>query len=227
MLMLTRRFMRSMREDGVLGTAHRARYHCYERYREWSLGVTTASLLSRTATTGDDECRPYEPLCYSCIDRAMSHLKPTSDDALLDYGCGRGRILAVAATYPFRKVIGIDRSPDLCDSARENLRRIRGRRSKEWNVVEGDAAMFVVPDEVTVAFLFNPFLGQVLSSVVQRLKESVKARPRQLSVIYMNPEFDRDVFAECPWLSLRAELPVGLWQGMRFRHYQSFPEAPQ
>jgi hypothetical protein len=31
MLMLTRRFMRSLREDGVLGTSHRVRYHCYER----------------------------------------------------------------------------------------------------------------------------------------------------------------------------------------------------
>lgn len=55
----------------------------------------------------------------------------------------------------------------------------------------------------------------------------LKAGLRRLFVMYVNPAFDRDVFAECPWLSLNAELPVGLWHGMRFRHYLSFPQAPQ
>jgi hypothetical protein len=33
MLALAQRVMRSLREEGVLGTARRVQYHCYERYR--------------------------------------------------------------------------------------------------------------------------------------------------------------------------------------------------
>ena len=66
-----------------------------------------------------------------------------------------------------------------------------------------------------------------LAKVVQRIEESVRAHPRKLSVIYINPGSDADVFESCHWLSLQAELPVGLWRGTRFRHYQSVIPVPQ
>ena len=221
MLGVVQRLMRSVRSEGVLGTARRARYHCYEQYREWTLGIATASKLDPYGPLGDELHRPYEPLCYACLDMAFSRLSPGPNDVFLDYGCGRGRITAVAATHPFRKVIGIELHQELCASARVNMYRMHGKRCSEWEVLQADATEFVVPGDVNVVFLFNPFLGEILDRVVCRLEESLALRPRALTLIYMNPEADRDVFVECSWLSLNAELPVGLWRGMRFRLYQS------
>jgi SAM-dependent methyltransferase len=221
MLNIARRLMRSIRSEGALGAMRRSRYHCYEQYREWSLGIRTAELLDPYGPAGDSMRRPYEPLCYACIDAAFARVAPQRDDVLLDYGCGRGRITAVAATHPFRKVIGIELHEELCASARVNMHRLRGKQCSEWEILQEDASEYRVPDDVNVVFLFNPFLGHVLDCVVHRLYESVASRRRVLKLIYMNPESDRDVFESCGWLNCKAELPVGLWRGMRFRLYES------
>ena len=221
MLGIAQRLLRSFRSEGLLGMTRRAQYHSYELYREWSLGIKTTLRMDPYGPTGDQQHRPYEPLCYACIDTGFSRLSPTSHDVLLDYGCGRGRVTSIAATYPFGRVIGVELNRQLCAAARINMERVRGRRCSDWEILEIDATQFIVPTSVNVVFLFNPFLGEVLDCVVHRLEDSLAESPRALNLIYMNPESDRDVFEECSWLYLKEELPVGLWRGMRFRLYEA------
>lgn len=226
MVGIARRLVRSIRTEGLLGALQRARYHGYEWFRETTLGISTGSRHDPYGPVGDEQRRPYEPLCYACIDAAFRRITPDDRAVFLDYGCGRGRIVAVAATHPFGKVIGVELNAELCAAARLNLQRLRGRRCQLWEVVESDATEFAVPEEVTVVFLFNPFLGEILEHVVNRVEQSLTSKPRLLSLFYVNPDSDVDVFESCRWLNLRAELPVGLWQGMRFRHYQSVVQVP-
>ena len=227
MVSIAQRLMRSFRTEGLLGASRRARYHGYEWFREKTLGITTGSRYDPYGPIGDEQRRPYEPLCYACIDAAFRRVTPDDQAVFLDYGCGRGRIVAVAATHPFGKVIGVELDSQLCAAARFNLQRVRGRRCQVWEIVESDAAEFSVPDDVSVVFLFNPFLGEILGRVVDRLEQSLLRTPRSFSLFYVNPDSDLDVFESCSWLSLQALLPVGLWQGMRFRHYQSVNPAPK
>ena len=46
---------------------------------------------------------------------------------------------------------------------------------------------FVIPDDVTVAFLFNPFTEDVFATVISRLFDSLDRNPRRLRIIYGNP----------------------------------------
>ena len=111
------------------------------------------------------------------------------DDVLLDYGCGRGRVAIWAASqFPLRRVVGIDRDEGLTATARANLERWRGpRRCTDVTFTCADAGGFEVPDDVTVVYLFNPFMGDVFRRAVARLGESLVRAPRTLRIVYFYP----------------------------------------
>jgi hypothetical protein len=58
---------------------------------------------------------------------------------------------------------------------------------KDIELVTVDAAQYDIPDDVTVAYFYNPFEGQVFSDVVDRIRASLVRRPRNLRLIYVNP----------------------------------------
>jgi predicted RNA methylase len=111
---------------------------------------------------------------------------------LVDYGAGKGRVLAAAATHPFRKVIGVEISESLACIARQNLGSMNHRRADHVEVHCFDAASFAVPDDANVFFFFNPFIGATLSEVIHRIHESWRSHPRDLFVIFFNHrDFDQ------------------------------------
>jgi SAM-dependent methyltransferase len=119
----------------------------------------------------------------------------------LDLGSGKGRTLLMASDYPFRRVIGVEVIPELHAIAEENVRRYRNGAQK-CSAIEtwvGDAREFPFPQDPTVVYLFNPFPGDVLRKVLERLKESLDASPRDCWVIYHNLVHE-EVFREMKWL---------------------------
>ena len=54
----------------------------------------------------------------------MSSLKLDFQEfTFIDIGSGKGRVLMMAADYPFRRILGIELLPDLHRAAQENLNR--------------------------------------------------------------------------------------------------------
>ncbi len=91
----------------------------------------------------------------------------------------------MAALRPFKRVIGVELSEELNRVARANVERIRGRlRCQDVELVTEDAALYVVPDDVTVAYLFAPFGGKIFHQVLFNLIASVDRRPRSLRLVY-------------------------------------------
>jgi SAM-dependent methyltransferase len=115
-------------------------------------------------------------------------------DVFLDLGCGAGRVLLQAGDrYRFQRVLGVELDPELADRAtallERNAHRLRGRA---WEVQAVDVVDFVVPDDVTVAYLFDPFTGPVFDAALGALLASVDRRPRLLRIVYLVPvELDR------------------------------------
>jgi hypothetical protein len=54
--------------------------------------------------------------------------------------------------------------------------------------VNADVADYRVPDDVTVAYLYNPVVGEVFESVLEQLRHSVERRPRRIRILYITPE---------------------------------------
>ncbi|MDP6526161.1 MAG: class I SAM-dependent methyltransferase [Kiritimatiellia bacterium] len=158
--------------DLRLGVKTRRPYECKE------LGFT------------NPECHRYTPAEYGDLHKAMKRLDiRAGEDVFLDYGSGLGRAVFVAAMQPFRRAIGVELSPLLVRLADENLRRAGYSFScKHIMFVASDARTFALPDDVSHILLYSPFSGQVLRDVFTQLRRSLERAPRDVTVVYKNPE---------------------------------------
>ncbi|HXV94544.1 MAG TPA: class I SAM-dependent methyltransferase [Pseudonocardia sp.] len=130
----------------------------------------------------------YQPVGWIRLRQVLPRRSVTAEDVFLDLGCGMGRALILASTYPFRRVIGVELSARLAEIARHNAEHARvRRRCGEVLVVEADALDYEIPDDVTVVFLNNPFRGPVFAAVVENVLASHDRRPRRLRIVYGNP----------------------------------------
>ncbi len=117
-LVKMRNFVQNLRRYGLAGTIDLYCYRSRETYRDWRLGIRTAGYIEADALGHGQDASAYEPINYRCLDIVFRYLEPDSDnDVFLDYGCGKGRAVVTAATYPFRRVIGVELWSELSELA--------------------------------------------------------------------------------------------------------------
>jgi SAM-dependent methyltransferase len=118
------------------------------------------------------------------FDRIMSYFEITADDAIVDFGCGKGGILISLSKYPFAKITGVEMSPELVEIAYKNIRKLKiGNVGIECC----DASAFKQIDEYNYFYFFDPFPCVVMQDVLNNIEESVSAHPRKATIIYLNP----------------------------------------
>ncbi len=165
----------------------------------------------------------YEPIDYRAFENILDHVdcRP-GESVLLDYGCGKGRAVVLAATRPFKRVIGVERSPDLSAAARRNIDRARPKLACDnVEIVSDDARTYRVPDDVSVVYLFNSFDGPVLADVLERIRESIARAPRKLTFVYSLPLDQRNGVADCSWLDEECRLSTGFFTHIETIAYRS------
>ncbi|MFL5861770.1 MAG: MauE/DoxX family redox-associated membrane protein [Solirubrobacteraceae bacterium] len=139
---------------------------------------------------------PYEPSSWLALRWGLRRLSPGPEDVLVDFGCGKGRVICEAARRPFARVIGVEISERLLDVAGENVERNRGRfRCQNIDLVRADATEWEVPDEMTAAYLYHPFVGAVFERVIDNIVESVRRSPRRVRLVYVGPVLERELLA--------------------------------
>ena len=171
----------------------RLKSHFYAARRQIALvvferryGIETAREvpLEELGLAHPDRVR-YRPSEWRTLRRILRPGEVGKGDVFVDFGSGMGRALLEAAEYPFRRVVGVELSQQLNDIAVRNVeRRLAHLRCKQIQVVTADVVDYAVPDDVTVAYLANPFKGEILSAVIDNLISSFDRRPRELRLIY-------------------------------------------
>ena len=162
-----------------------------EYFHDHRLGIRTRAMV---ATGGGEDSIDYMPIPYRHLARMLSKVQMSGDSVFLDYGSGMGRVVTVAATYPIRRAMGVELSHEMVVAARRNFAHARGVVCRSVEFVEQNATGFVVPDDVSVIHFYNPFVGETLAKVVNRIHESLARRPRRVQIIFFNHKhFDRIV----------------------------------
>ena len=149
----------------------------------------------------------YTPSSYLALDEAfVSGSIDCRGQVLVDYGCGMGRAVLVAATQPFKRIIGIEASPYLADCARANLARYAaGARVPvpDWEIVTVDARDYEPPSDATVFYFYDPFDEIVLRSVLVKIAGSLQRHSRACTLIYLAPRH-RNLLLEAGWRCIRS-----------------------
>ncbi len=211
---MSRRALRRVFRKGLLDSIRWGLFHALEAYGDRRLGVDTAA----GDAWGPDAYRGingnhYLPLQYAVLRNVFLDLRRAgglTGDVFLDYGSGKGRAVLAAARHPFKRVLGLDIVEALNEIARSNILAAKRQLKAPVEVLTADATTFDVPDDVTVLYLYNPFLGDVLAAVQRRIENSLSRRPRSLRVYYACPVEIDDSFTALPWVTSSRTLSTGV-----------------
>ena len=179
-----------------------------EAWHEWRLGIETSGRIAPDERgIGDADSKAYEESDYAGLKNVFSSLDIREDrDVFLDMGSGKGRAVIMAATFGFRKVIGVELSPELAVLAERNVGRARKHlRCTQIKLIAANAADYRLPDDVTVVYFFNPFVGKTLIRVFENIRQSLVRSPRRLTVIYHNITQCSAEMSTVTWLRRHAE----------------------
>lgn len=183
--------------------------HGVEPFYDWCWGIQTRGITtSEQLGLTDPQCIRYQPVSYGDFKRVMKHVKVRAgEDVFVDYGSGKGRVLIMAARYPFRKVIGVELSAELNVIAQANLERTRKKlKCNNIEIITSDARQYSLPTDVTFIHMFNPFVGEVLVQVLQRVHDSLLAAPRKITLLYTHPVNFEPIAPQFPWIVKQGEV---------------------
>jgi SAM-dependent methyltransferase len=200
---LTGKALARLRGEGWRGVLDGVRKFARARYEDWveasldrKYGIDTCGILEDIAALGGSgrhlaDTMPYEPIDIPKFRRTMRIAvdDPAAFD-FVDYGCGKGRALVLAAECGFRRVIGVEFAAALHAAAERNIEifRRRRRRCPPIEVVHGDAADLPIPGGDVLLYFYNPFGPAVFRKVAANVERAWRARPaRRIVVLYFNP----------------------------------------
>ncbi|MEM7674570.1 MAG: hypothetical protein AAF449_01055 [Myxococcota bacterium] len=132
----------------------------------------------------------YQPTPSGVFDDIMCGLDlDPSEHTFVDLGAGKGRILFLAAAYPFRNIVGVELIPSLAAACRDNIESFAApwARCSSLQCVTEDAATYRPPDVPLVLYLYNPFQAPVVRRVLSNLRDSHRRQPRTVWLIYYMP----------------------------------------
>lgn len=209
-----RKLVHMVRQDGLVETTlYVRRYVEYAREKRFGApvdrkyGCETGGqipldrLAIRSPSVGDGV--QYQAVSGLYFHRMLGAVRiPPDTHAFVDLGSGKGRALLMAAEYPFKRIVGVEFSPELHEIAQQNVERFRARSGSKqtFELHLGDAASYDFPPEPVALFLYNPFGERVLRRVIERLGSSLREVPREVLVFYKTP-VHRHVLDDAPFLT--------------------------
>lgn len=166
--------------------------------KKYKLDTSKIENVKKLSVKGDtiEHAEHYQGANYYLLEKVFDHLQTIGSGLpagqaglnLLDFGCGKGRVLAVAAYYGFRKITGVEFAKELCEVARKNIIPVQQKfPDKIFNVIHANAVDYKIEEDTNVFFFFNPFDEIVMLAVVKNILASLKQNPREVYVVYINP----------------------------------------
>lgn len=166
-----------------------------------SLGVDTEEIrelwsLDVDAADNAAYAHRYQPSPHAFATQVIKGLViDHSRFTFVDFGAGKGRVLLIAAQWPFKAVFGVEFSRELCEIASANLKKIPPERCRAGRVEchHEDALRYALPDGPLVCYFYNPFTRPLMVDMVERLATDLKNNPREVYILYAQTD-NRDLF---------------------------------
>jgi predicted nicotinamide N-methyase len=151
----------------------------------------------------------YRATTFRILDEVLARLPVVhSRFTFVDFGSGKGLVVLKAATYPYRKVIGVEFARELHERALINVEmHPADLRRADIELVHKDILEFEPPAGDLVLYLFEPFEKPVTEKLLARIDRFRFGR--QLVIAYV-------------WSRNRGLTSRSLWEAASFltRHSQ-------
>lgn len=192
---LFHRTRNSLRHQGLAETVFKLYVLIIDRLFDIRYGLDTCAwarlseLTIRTVSKERDSI--YQPARLVPLIKLFNLIRSIipPDSVLVDFGCGKGRVLLAALEFGFKEVRGVEFAHELCEIAEKNHAVYKAKTgfSTGYRIIECDVANYAINADENVFFMFNPFNDRVLKKVLCNIAASLEAKPRQILIIYCNP----------------------------------------
>lgn len=191
-------------------------YYEIKGERKYKLHTTGYDELNELKKQGIDitHASMYMPANYYMLEKLLQELRSKpNNDCLLDIGCGKGRVLIIAAHWGFSKLYGVELSPSFCEVTKANI-AVQQKSLPEvaFRIIQQNASNFIIPDEVSTIFLYNPFDAVIMKHVVEHITDSLQRKPRTLYIAYMNP-LEKNLFLAAGFKEIFHHKKLNLLEG--------------
>lgn len=137
---------------------------------------------------------------FPILDRC--HCMPQENDAIFDFGCGKGGAMIAFLDYGFKKVGGVEFEKEIYDIMMSNFENLgikslqSAEMSREYEItcIHGDARECrEILDCYNWFYYFDPFERDVFVQTVKNIGDSLKRNPRRIHIININPAFHDEI----------------------------------
>lgn len=119
--------------------------------------------------------------------RMLAKLKVRHEDfTFIDLGSGKGRTVLLAGERPFKRVVGVEYSRPLHETAQQNVEKYPLKKAGHFELVLSDVAAYDFPPGPLVVYNYNSFGDEVLTRVLENLNRSARAQSRPIFLIFLN-----------------------------------------
>lgn len=183
----------SLRDRGALGTLamignyFRESLSPEEHNFDQTFKVNTTGRISAWRLGVGREGNEYKPIPVHAFRQMLRHVPVAHREwSFIDIGCGKGRAVILACTFPFASVAGVELSDTLCAVARSNAASFAQDPRcvvRDAQIVCADATVWPIPPGKVIIHMNSPFVGAAMQRFAARLADRVP----DLYVLYWNP----------------------------------------
>lgn len=151
----------------------------------------------------------YEPTPYGALDELFAQYDLSSDDHLVDYGCGKGRLNFYVHNRFKTSVTGIEMNKQFFHQALKNWENYKRKSKENIQFACTLAEEYRILSSQNRFYFFNPFTVQIFMTVINNILISVEAHWRDIELIfyYINDDYV-DFLEKHPCFELKQEIDL-------------------
>ena len=151
---------------------------------------TTGEKLWDTSIT---HYHPYQATDYSALDILFKFYNLESTDNIVDFGCGKGRLIFYINHYFKSRVTGVEMDENYykdCLKNKETYLTSHNTKASDIDFVCCYAQDYKIKHDENKFYFFNPFSIQIFRKIVKNILTSLEEHPRKVQLILYYPSED-------------------------------------
>lgn len=157
-------------------------YSLYEIKQDKKYNIITSG--DEYLNYNDKYCN-YVPTSYILLHKMIKSYPFHSNDHLIDFGCGKGRVVCISAIHGCRKITGIECDDGIFQILYRNVHSLYQREN--INLVHDVIENFDIPDDSNRFFFFYPFHIKLFINIMNRIRVSLQKKYRDNILFLAGP----------------------------------------
>lgn len=141
----------------------------------------------------------YEPTPYSALELLFNHFELKSSDHVVDFGCGKGRLIFYIHYLFNASVVGVEMNETFYQEAIENQNRYLRKNKNKKDQIHFHCCLaeeYRINPLDNRFYFFNPFSIQIFRNIIKNILLSMEESEREIELVLYYPSADYIYFLE-------------------------------